>query len=91
MHALHARLTPGLRRHFERKLAGNPNTRTPVELADELVQRTWILLWDSVKANKYDPAKSRLTTFLYAAASLVFVRYHSGQKKMRSMYLLFLL
>lgn len=80
MHALHARLTPGLRRHFERKLGGGPNAGAQSELADELVQRTWILLWESVSKKKYDPAKSRLTTFLYAAASLVLVRYRAGQK-----------
>lgn len=74
MHALHARLSPGLRRHFERKAAGFQGVASG-EVADELAQRTWILLWDSVAKRKYDPAKSRLTTFLYAASSLIWVRF----------------
>ncbi len=85
MHELHTRLTPGLRRHFERRLSGTQGAAVPGtgELADELVQRTWILLWDSVVKGKYDPAKSRLTTFLYAASSLIWVRF-LGERKDRA-------
>lgn len=69
--ALHARLTPGLTRHFVRKLgAGAVHS----DSADELAQRTWIAFWEALRAGRYDPARARLTTFLYAVAHITWLR-----------------
>ena len=66
---LHARLSPGLHKHFERKVGAN------AEAADELVQRTWIALWQALQAGKYDASKARLTTFVYAVSQIVWLRW----------------
>jgi RNA polymerase sigma factor (sigma-70 family) len=69
---LHAALTPGLVRHFARKLAG---MRESMTLADELAQSTWVLLWSLLQAGKYDPARARLTTFIYAVGHIAWLRF----------------
>ncbi len=69
---LHAALTPGLVRHFARKLAGMRDSMT---LADELAQNTWVLLWSLLQAGKYDPARARLTTFIYAVGHIAWLRF----------------
>lgn len=81
LHAtLHARLSPGLQRHFQRKLARqtstNINPRHTADRADELTQRTWIAFWEALRKGKYDPAKSGLSTFLYAVSHIVWMRFH---------------
>lgn len=72
--ALHDRLAPGLRRHFARTLADHHLPHDP-DAADELAQRTWILFHGALTAGKYDPGKSRLSTFLYAVARIVWLRH----------------
>jgi len=69
---LHARLTPGLSRHFARKLG--PGEPRASDEADELTHRTWIAFWEALRDRKYDPAKARLTTFLYAVSHIVWMR-----------------
>lgn len=68
---LHARLAPGLSRHFGRKLA--EVGRDPGD-ADELAQRAWIAFWEALRERRYDPARARLSTFLYAVAQIVWMR-----------------
>jgi RNA polymerase sigma factor (sigma-70 family) len=69
---LHAALTPGLNRHFARKLSG---VRDSDALADELAQNTWVLLWSLLQAGKYDPTRARLTTFIYAVSHIAWLRF----------------
>ena len=45
------------------------------ELADELSQLTWITFWKALESGKYDPAKARLSTFLYAVAGNIWLRH----------------
>lgn len=80
---LHHRLTPGLIRHFKRKLTGG-NTgfasgsgidAAREDLADELAQLTWITFWRAMEGGKYDPSKARLSTFLYAVAANIWLRH----------------
>lgn len=70
---LHARLTPGLLRHFGRKLGGGGGDHS--NAADELVQQTWIAFWQALTKGKYDPSKSRPSTFLYAVAGNIWLRH----------------
>lgn len=76
---LHARLTPGLVRHFMRKLgtpgAGPAGGGGREQTADELAQLTWVAFWKALEAGRYDPSRARLSTFLYAVASNVYLRY----------------
>jgi RNA polymerase sigma factor (sigma-70 family) len=58
--ALHARLGSTVRGWFIRRL---PEGSTD---ADDLAQQTWAELTRSVAEHRYDPARSRLSTFLYA-------------------------
>ncbi len=66
---LHARLTPGLIRHFARKLGDR------ADAADELTQQTWIAFWQALTRGKYDPAKGRPSTFLYAVSANIWLRH----------------
>lgn len=64
-------LGPGLVRHFAGKLAAVGGDRGE---ADELAQQAWIEFWSAVSSGKYDPARARLSTFLYAVAQIVWMR-----------------
>lgn len=77
---LHARLTPGLVRHFTRKLG--PGAGPASDEADELAQRTWIALWEAIRDRKYDPSKARLTTFLYAVSHVVWMRHRRDRQRL---------
>jgi RNA polymerase sigma factor (sigma-70 family) len=67
--ALRARLLPGVRAVlFER--AGKRH-----DLADDLTQRAMLGLWQSLRAGRYDPARSAVTTFAYAVAHKVWLQY----------------
>lgn len=72
---LHARLTPGLERHFARKLG----SKSRDERAEELAQRTWVALWQALRGGRYDPARARLTTFVYAVSQIVWMRWGREQ------------
>jgi RNA polymerase sigma factor (sigma-70 family) len=84
---LDRRLRPGLSRHFARKLAQNgpggagrrepgfSDRSEPPEMAQELAQQTFITFWKALEGGKYDPAKARLSTFLYAIAGNIWLRH----------------
>ncbi len=79
---LHKQFSPGLVRHFERKLrsqvgAGSPPRASAAahgDLADELAQRTWIEFWKLVESGRYDPARAKPSTYLYGVASIIWLR-----------------
>ncbi|MBX3385429.1 MAG: sigma-70 family RNA polymerase sigma factor [Phycisphaeraceae bacterium] len=56
-------------RHFTRKLSGQP------AVAEELAQQTWIAFWQALTQGKYDPSKSRPSTFLYAVSGNIWLRH----------------
>lgn len=66
---LHDRLGGGLKRLLLDRTGGR------ADLADELAQRTWVILWDAVSTGKYDPARSAITTFLYAISHKVWLQH----------------
>ncbi len=76
---LHARLTPGLIRHFTRKLGAGAGPASDV--AEELAHRTWISLWETIRDGKYDPTKARLTTFLYAVSNMIWMRHRRERQR----------
>jgi RNA polymerase sigma factor (sigma-70 family) len=57
---LHARLTPGLRASLRARVGGRE------DVADDLVQKTWAAVWRALECGGYDPAKSAISTFVFA-------------------------
>ncbi len=72
---LHDRFAPGLLRFFQRKVSGGgvPN-QAYGDRADELAQRTWIEFWRALQSGSYDPSRAKHSTFLYAVASIIWLR-----------------
>src|SRR5262249_24100157 len=66
---LHRRLNPGLQRMLQGRTSGR------ADLAEELAQRTWVGVWEALIAGKYDPAKSAITTFVYAVSHKVWLQH----------------
>ncbi len=66
---LHDRLAGGLRRILLDRTAGR------ADLAEELSQRTWVIVWDALATRKYDPSRSAITTFLYAVSHKVWLQH----------------
>lgn len=60
--ALFRRLGPAVRRVLLRRVGGDEHR------ADDLSQRTWAGLWRSLQTGSYDPARSAITTYVYAVA-----------------------
>ncbi|MBS0198336.1 MAG: RNA polymerase sigma factor [Planctomycetes bacterium] len=58
--AIHRRLSGGLYRLFMDRTNGR------VEVVEDLCQRTWLAVWESLQAGRYDPSRSAMTTFVYA-------------------------
>ncbi|HVZ94791.1 MAG TPA: sigma-70 family RNA polymerase sigma factor [Phycisphaerales bacterium] len=67
--ALHRRLTPGLRR----LLLDRVNQRH--DAADDIIQRTWLAVWEALRAGRYDESKSAITTFVYAVGYKVWLQH----------------
>lgn len=67
--SIHRRLSPGIHRLFMERAAGRQ------ELADDLSQRTWLASWDSLQKGRYDPARSAITTFIYAVAYKMWLQW----------------
>lgn len=67
---LHDRLGGGLRRF----LAERTGTRG-ASAVDELAQEAWVVAWRALRDRRYDPRRAAFTTFLYAIAHRVFLRY----------------
>lgn len=68
---VHDRLAPSLKRLLTQR-CNDP------ELAEELAQKAWAGVWEAVLANRYDPQKSAISTFVYAVA------HHAWLKHLRS-------
>lgn len=67
--ALHKRLSGGLRRLFLDRAGNKP------EVADDLLQRTWVGVWQSLSRGRYDPGKSAISTFVYAVAHKMWLQH----------------
>ncbi len=66
---LHARLAPGLRALFRRRVRGHH------ELVEDLTQQTWSQVWQAVCAGRYDPARAAPSTFVYAVANHIWLQH----------------
>lgn len=71
---LHRSLNPGLVRHFLR-LVGGHGAGGREAAAEELAQQTWIAFSGALREGKYDPSRARLSTFLYAISSNIYLRH----------------
>ena len=79
---LNKRLAVGLIGHFLRRLGGG--TLANREAAEELAHRTWIEFWKALQGGTYDPSRARPSTFLYAVAANIWLRYRREQGRDRS-------
>jgi len=66
---IHRRLSGGLMRILQERTGGRP------EVAEELSQRTWVVVWEAIRGGKYDPTRSAITTYLYAVSHKVWLQY----------------
>jgi RNA polymerase sigma factor (sigma-70 family) len=66
---LHRRLAGGLMRILLERTGGR------AEVAEELAQRTWVVVWEAIRGGKYDPSRSAITTYLYAVSHKVWLQY----------------
>jgi RNA polymerase sigma factor (sigma-70 family) len=73
--AIHRRLSGGVRKLFLDRSAGR------ADLAEELGQRTWVGVWQSISTGKYDPSRAAISTFVYAVASKVWLQHLRGAKR----------
>lgn len=67
--AIHQRLTPGLRRLFLQRSGARD------DVADDLLQGTWLAVWKALREGKYDANKSAFTTFLYAVGFKMWLQH----------------
>jgi RNA polymerase sigma factor (sigma-70 family) len=63
------RFHPGLKRILLRRSGGQ------VELSEELVQRTWVAVWEALRTGRYDPRRSAISTFIYAVAHKLWLQH----------------
>jgi len=66
---IHRRLSGGLIRFFLTR------TRGQASVAEELAQTTWVHLWRSLRDRRYDPARSAISTFVYAIGHHVWLQH----------------
>lgn len=66
---LHDRYSHGLVRFFLKRTAGR------LELADELSQKTWVLVWRALRDGRYDPGRAAISTFVYAVGQNVWLQH----------------
>lgn len=55
------------------------NTGHGRDVADELSQRAWSLIWQAVSSGRYDPQRAALTTFAYGVAHNVLRQWQQGR------------
>lgn len=67
--SLHRRLTGGLRKLFLQR-SGNK-----ADIADDLIQRTWVGVWQALSSGRYDPTRSAISTFVYAVAHKMWLQH----------------
>lgn len=73
--AIHRRLGGGLRRLFLDRAGGRS------DLADELAQRTWVAVWQALRAGKYDPSRAAISTFVYAVGTKIWLGHLRGSRR----------
>lgn len=66
---LHERFAPGLLRLFLKR------TRGREDISEDLAQRCWVLVWESIQKGRYDPERATLSTFVYAVANNVWLQH----------------
>lgn len=66
---IHRRLAGGLLRILLQRTGGR------ADIAEELAQKTWVVVWEALRDRKYDPARSALTTYIYAISHKVWLQY----------------
>ena len=67
--SLHRRLSGGLRKIFLER-SGNR-----ADVADDLIQRTWVGVWQALSSGRYDPTRSAISTFVYAVAHKMWLQH----------------
>jgi RNA polymerase sigma factor (sigma-70 family) len=67
--SLHRRLSGGLRKLFLER-SGNKS-----DVADDLIQRTWVGVWQALSSGRYDPSRSAISTFVYAVAHKMWLQH----------------
>ncbi len=72
---LHARLSPAIRATLLRRCGGRQH------VAEDLLQQTWTLVWQSVSQRRYDPHRAAISTFVYAVANNVWLQYARGNMR----------
>jgi RNA polymerase sigma factor (sigma-70 family) len=45
------------------------------ELAEDFSQKTWVAVWQALRAGKYDPARAAISTFIYAVGYRVWLQH----------------
>lgn len=66
---IHRRLSDGLRRLFLKRSGGRN------DLADDLTQRAFIASWQAISTGRYDPARSAISTFIYAVGYKIWLQH----------------
>jgi len=51
------------------------------DLAEELAQQTWMWVWRLVHLRRYDPARARISTLVYAVARHVWLQHCRRQRR----------
>lgn len=72
---LHRRLGGGLRRFIHKRIGAAP------EIIEELSQNAWVEVWRALRGGRYDPARARITTFVYAIGYKMVLRYARAAKR----------
>jgi len=50
-------------------------------VAEELAQRTWVAVWQALKAGKYDPSRAAISTFVYAVGFKIWLGHLRGLQR----------
>lgn len=67
--ALRRRFAPGLHRLLLGRAAGRE------DVAEDLAQATWVSVWQALRRGQYDPARSAISTFVYAVGHKTWLQY----------------
>lgn len=73
--SLHRRLAGGLKRLFMERAGGH------ADLAEELAQKTWVAVWQALRAGKYDPSRAAISTFVYAVGFKIWLGHLRGLRR----------
>jgi RNA polymerase sigma factor (sigma-70 family) len=65
---LYVRFAPGLRRLLQERVA-------TADLAEDLLQRTWMNAWAALSSGRYDPKKGSFSTFVYTIANHIWLQH----------------